>query len=94
MALCKYQLLYAHSLTATGPSEMPQSAPFPKKPSPQAAASHHPAPPPANSWPATTKTCALFLPYQPATQHSFPTPPHRHTLFHSIPIAPSAVSSN
>ena len=95
MPLCNYQPPCSYSLTANGPSEMPQSASSPINPSPQAALSACTTPPQANSLAFHHQPCPLScLTSRLRTQHSFPTPHHATPLFHSIPIARSAVSSN
>ncbi len=95
MAFCNYQSAGSYSLTATGPSQRPQSAPAPTYSLAQAALSHPSTPPQTKAYVFDQQTRRFFLPHHPpATQLSFSTSVHATPLFHSIPIAPSAVSSN
>ena len=95
MARCNYQPSCSYPLTATGPSERPQSASAPGNPSSRAALADRPTLPQANPLLSTYQPCPLScLTSRLRTQHSFPTPHHATPLFHSIPIARSAISSN
>ncbi len=94
MTRCNYQPSCSYPLTATGPSERPQSAPSPGNPSSRAALADRPTLPQANPLLSTWQTRRFFLPTARLRRHSSSAPYNVTPLVHSIPIAPTAVSSN
>ncbi len=64
MARCIYQPSCSYPLTATGPSERPQSAPSPGNPSSRAALADRPTLPQANPLLLTYQTQPSLLPHR------------------------------
>ena len=86
MARCNYQPSCSYPLTATGPSQRPQSAPSPGNLLAPAPLPYPPTLPQPNPLLSTYQTRRSFLPHRsPATPLSSSAPYNVTPLVHSIP---------